>query len=86
MVPADPMFRVPLSIEQRNLVPLSAEVAVTFPEGVWSGRVDRAVESPEFGQLDLIVTARDGGLLCGEPLCPVGGFREADRFPGLILW
>ena len=66
VVPADPVFRVPLSIEQRNLVPLSAEVAVTFPEGVWSGRVDRAVESPEFGQLDLIVTARDGGSLCGS--------------------
>jgi peptidoglycan hydrolase-like protein with peptidoglycan-binding domain len=66
VVPADPVFRVPLSIEQRNLVPLSAEVAVTFPEGVWSGRVDRAVESPEFGQLDLIVTAGDGGSLCGS--------------------
>jgi peptidoglycan hydrolase-like protein with peptidoglycan-binding domain len=66
VVPTDPVFRVPLSIEQRNLVPLSAEVAVTFPEGVWSGRVDRAVESPEFGQLDLIVTAGDGGSLCGD--------------------
>lgn len=46
-VPSDPLFRVPLSIEQRSLVPLAATVFVTFPEGVWEGRVDRAVESPE---------------------------------------
>jgi peptidoglycan hydrolase-like protein with peptidoglycan-binding domain len=65
-VPADPLFRVPLSIEQRSLVPLAATVYVTFPEGVWEGRVDRAVESPESGQLDLILTTSDGGSLCGE--------------------
>lgn len=66
LVPADPQFRIPLSVEQRNLVPLSAEVSITYPEGVWEGRVDRAVESPESGQLDLIITARDGGSLCGS--------------------
>jgi hypothetical protein len=66
LVPADPLFRVPLSIEQRNLVPLSAEVEVTYPEGVWEGRVDRAVETPESGQLDLLLTGIAGGPLCGS--------------------
>jgi len=65
-VPSDPVFRVPLSVEQRSLVPLSAPVRVTFTEGVWEGRVDRAVESPEIGRLDLILTASDGGPICGE--------------------
>ncbi|NOY56170.1 MAG: peptidoglycan-binding protein, partial [Actinobacteria bacterium] len=66
VVPDDPVFRIPLSIEQRTLVPLSAEVRVTFPEGVWDARVDRAVESPEFGQLDLLLTGIDGGSVCGS--------------------
>jgi peptidoglycan hydrolase-like protein with peptidoglycan-binding domain len=65
-VPSDPLFRVPLSVEQRTVVPLSAPVLVTFPEGVWEGRVDRAVENPQSGQLDLILTTADGGPLCGD--------------------
>jgi len=64
-VPSDPVFRVPLSVEQRTLVPLSSTVFVTYIDGVWEGRVDRAVETPEFGRLDLILTALDGGTLCG---------------------
>lgn len=64
-VPSDPVFRVPLAVEQRTLVPLSAPVRVTFTEGVWEGRVDRAVETPEIGRLDLILTASDGGPICG---------------------
>lgn len=63
-VPSDPVFRVPLSVEQRTLVPLSSTVFVTYPDGVWEGRIDRAVENPEFGRLDLILTALDGGPLC----------------------
>lgn len=65
-VPDAPGFRVPLSIEQRNLVPLSALVRVRYPEGVWEGRIDRAVELPERGQLDLILAGPDGGSLCGD--------------------
>jgi peptidoglycan hydrolase-like protein with peptidoglycan-binding domain len=64
-VPADPVFRVPLSVEQRSLVPLSAPVRVTYTVGVWEGRVDRAIETPEMGRLDLILTAPDGGPICG---------------------
>jgi hypothetical protein len=64
-VPDDPRFRVPLSIEQRNLVPLSATVLVTYPEGVWEARVERAVEN-DFGQLDLMLAAADGDAVCGD--------------------
>ncbi len=66
VVPDDPSFRIPLSVEQRALVPLSARVRVTYPEGVWDARVDRAVESPEFGQLDLVLTGPGGGSVCGD--------------------
>jgi peptidoglycan hydrolase-like protein with peptidoglycan-binding domain len=63
-VPSDPVFRVPLSVEQRTLVPLSSTVFVTYPDGVWEGRVDRAVENPDIGRLDLILTTTDGGPIC----------------------
>ncbi|GBE21817.1 putative peptidoglycan binding domain protein [bacterium BMS3Bbin01] len=66
VVPDDPTFRIPLSIEQRSLVPLSADVHVTYPEGVWDARVDRAVESAQFGQLDLLLTGAGGRSVCGS--------------------
>ena len=65
-VPGEPVFRVPLSIDQRDLVPLSAPVRVRYPEGVWEGRIEQAVELPERGQLDLILTGADGAAVCGD--------------------
>ncbi len=66
LVPDDPLFRIPLAVEQRALVPLSADVYVTYPDGVWNARIERATESPEFGQLDLILAGADGGPVCGD--------------------
>ncbi len=65
LVPDDPSFRIPLAVEQRALVPLSADVYVTYADGVWEARIERATETPEFGQLDLILAGRDGGPVCG---------------------
>jgi hypothetical protein len=65
-VPGEPVFRVPLSIDQRDLVPLSAPVRVRYPEGVWEGRIEQAVELPERGQLDLILAGADGAAVCGD--------------------
>lgn len=64
VVPDDPVFRIPLAAEQAALVPLSADVFVTYPDGVWEGRIDRAVETVEFGQLDLFLAGADGSSLC----------------------
>lgn len=63
-VVGDPEFRVPLSSEQGNLVPLLAEVIVTYPGGVWNARIERAVEI-EPGRLDLVLVGLDGGSVCG---------------------
>ena len=49
-------------------MPLSAQVFVTYPEGVWEARIERAVEQVEFGQLDLFLSGPDGGSVCGD-LC-----------------
>jgi peptidoglycan hydrolase-like protein with peptidoglycan-binding domain len=65
LVPDTPVFWIPLSVEQRSLVPLSAEVSVTYADGVWPARIVSAVEG-EFDQLDLILEADDGGAVCGD--------------------
>ena len=64
-VPDNPVFRIPLSPDQANLVPLSANVMITYSAGVWEAKIDRAVES-EFDQLDLVLTGPFGGSVCGE--------------------
>ena len=51
-VPPAPAFRIPLAPEQQALVPPSSEVDVSYPEGVWVGRVDSVVEAPERGEVD----------------------------------
>lgn len=60
-----PDFRIPLSPEQSDLVPLSADVIVSYPEGVWDARIEQAVETGP-GQLDLVLTGPNGGSVCGE--------------------
>lgn len=64
LVPEAPSFRIELSVEQRGLVPLSADVTIRYPEGAWPARITDAVEST-FDQLDLILRAPDGGSVCG---------------------
>jgi peptidoglycan hydrolase-like protein with peptidoglycan-binding domain len=62
----DPEFAIPLSPEQRSLVPLSADVFVTFDGGVWPGRIVEAVEDELRGELLLVLEGVDGGAVCGS--------------------
>lgn len=63
-----PEVVVPLSIEQRELVPLSGEVLVSYPDGMWEAVIARAVESSDQGleSLDLVLEAPGGGAVCRD--------------------
>lgn len=63
-----PSIVVPLTPEQRNLVPLSGSVELIYPEGTWEAVIARAAESSDQGvdRLDLVLTAPDGGPVCGN--------------------
>lgn len=67
-LPASPTIVVPLTPEQRNLVPLSGAVELTYADGTWDAVIARALETTEQGldRLDLILTAPDGGPACGD--------------------
>lgn len=65
LVPEYPKFWIRLSPEQSTLVPLAADVRVQFAEGIWEARIDRAIEIPEFGVLDLFLSGRTGPSVCG---------------------
>ena len=60
-----PQFTIPLALEQRDLVPLSADVEVTHQSGTWHGVISGAAENRSRGELVLFLTADDGGSLCG---------------------
>ena len=66
LVPDEPRFFIRLSPEQSTLVPLTADVRVQYSEGVWDARIERAIEIPEFGWLDLILVGSNGGSVCGD--------------------
>ncbi|HDH02704.1 MAG TPA: hypothetical protein ENH15_00480, partial [Actinobacteria bacterium] len=61
----EPSFWIPLSLDQRTLVPLSSAVNVTYPDGVWAAHTVKALESPEEGQLHLTLEGVDGEPVCG---------------------
>lgn len=65
-VPASPEFRIPLAVEQRDLVPLTAAVTVEYPHGVWNASIAKAVEDPTSGALTLVLQGSDGGPVCGD--------------------
>lgn len=85
LVPNAPRFRIPLSTEQRSLVPLSADVAVTYPEGVWAARIVAAVEPDAFDQLDLILEAAAGGAVCGDDCVEWVAFSGSTDFPAAVV-
>lgn len=80
LVPDTPEFRVPLSFEQRSLVPLDATVRVSYAEGTWEGRVERAVEDPSFGLVNLVLATHDGGPLCGDECARWVSLHNATNF------
>jgi len=62
-----PTIVVPLTPEQRDLVPLSGDVVITYPDGTWPGVIARAAESvEEGGTLELVLEAATGGPPCGD--------------------
>lgn len=63
-----PSVVVPLTVDQRNLVPLSGEVRLTYPDGTWEAVIARAAETNDQGveRLDLILEAPGGGPVCGD--------------------
>lgn len=67
----EPVIVVPLTPDQRNLVPLTGTVRLTYPEGTWQAVVARASENSDGGvdRLDLELEAPDGGPVCGAE-CP----------------
>ncbi len=67
-LPEAPHIVIPLSVDQRSLVPASGTVVVTYPGGVWHGVIARAVETTAQTGVDyeLVLEAPDGGALCGS--------------------
>lgn len=64
-LPEAPGFHIPIAPERANLVPLDADVEVTYAEGVWTGRVEQVVEN-EQNELQLILVGDNGTTLCGD--------------------
>jgi len=67
MLPPAPSIVIPLSPDQRGLVPANGKVTVAYPGGVWHGVIARAIErADEAGATyELVLEDPDGGALCG---------------------
>lgn len=61
-----PVFAIRLAPEQRDVVPLDADVRVAYPDGVWDAVIASVSEPLDEGILELALTAPDGGPVCGD--------------------
>ncbi|MGH8774316.1 MAG: peptidoglycan-binding protein [Jiangellaceae bacterium] len=62
-VAAEPRFVLPLSVEQRDLVPLDAQVVVTVGENTFPATMSTATETPE-GDVEIALQGESGGAVC----------------------
>lgn len=81
-----PRFSIPLSPEQRDLVPLDVPVILTHPDGEWSAVIVTATEAPEDGQpvLRLTLATADGGPVCSDR-CDLVATSGITDFPAEII-
>jgi peptidoglycan hydrolase-like protein with peptidoglycan-binding domain len=80
-----PQFWIPLSVEQRSLVPLSAAVNVLGEDSEWEARIVRAEERTEEGQLDLVLEAKGGGPVCGSVCEDTVPLTSRSNFPARVV-
>lgn len=85
----EPAFWVPLTPEQRSLVPLDSEVWVSYGDGVWQAQTVRAVEtdSSQTGtmELRLVLEALGGGTVCGQMCAEWVGLEGRTDFPAEVV-
>jgi peptidoglycan hydrolase-like protein with peptidoglycan-binding domain len=84
-VEGDPRFWIPLTTEQRSLVPLSAQVRITHGDDVWEAQIDRVEEHTSEGRLDFVLTSPGGGSVCGADCETVVPLTERTNYPAEIV-
>ncbi|MEN8040689.1 MAG: peptidoglycan-binding domain-containing protein [Actinomycetota bacterium] len=84
-VVGDPEFVIPLAIEQRELVPLSADVEVFHSGAVWDAVITEAIEDDTYGQLRLVLEAPDGGALCGSECAETVSLEDRTDYPAKVI-
>lgn len=77
-------FRIPLAQEQRNLVPLSADVVVSHGNAAWEAQISEAVEDETTGVLSLVLESPDGGSVCGSQ-CQAVPLEGQTDYPGEVV-
>jgi peptidoglycan hydrolase-like protein with peptidoglycan-binding domain len=65
LLPEGPRFWIPLSSDQRALVPSDAPVLVEYSEGEWEAVTVKLVDSTQTFGIEYILAAPDGGPVCG---------------------
>jgi peptidoglycan hydrolase-like protein with peptidoglycan-binding domain len=80
----DVRFWIPLSTDQRSLVPLSADVKVINGDSVWEARIVEAIEDEALGELSLVLEGLDGGSVCGGS-CSEVSLSGQTSFPAEIV-
>ncbi len=80
LLPEGPRFWIPLSSDQRTLVPPDAPVVVEYSGGVWDAVTFEVVDSTQgVGGIDYVLAGPDGGPVCGDDCSseiPIVGVSE----------
>lgn len=81
-----PSFSIPLSPEQRDLVPLDVPVELSYADGTWPAVIASATETVEGGQpvLRLTLSGPEGGPVCADR-CELVATSGITDFPAQVV-
>ena len=81
LLPEGPRFWIPLSPDQRALVPSDAPVVVEYSGGEWEAVTVDVVDAGQAFGLEYVLSAPDGGPVCGDECSssvPITGVSEVE--------
>lgn len=68
-LPAAPVFGIPVTDAQANMIPTGTRVDITSPKGaIWTGVTTDSTKDPESNTVTIAVVGEDGGPVCAD-LC-----------------
>ncbi|WP_353708286.1 peptidoglycan-binding protein [Cellulosimicrobium sp. ES-005] len=76
-ITGDPVFEMVLSVEQASLVPTSGPARVRSGESTWDATISSATSTSD-GSLRLLLTAPDGGPVCGSDCAALDVVRAVE--------
>lgn len=79
-----PVFWVPLTLDQRSFASLGSNVVINHGSGEWRAVVEAVIERPDQARIELRLAPVEGSSLCGDECASQVSFDDRSLFPARL--